>query len=138
MVTEERKENERHNRESSLCGETSTQQKVEEEELQAKLAKVKEEKEGHQQKLEQLQGSIEQQKKRVQELQTSVVSLYSKVVAVPSTEADTKRLKEIEARIEAINTERKKQQKLIDQEQDLIKEEAVLKFRLDEIEKEKP
>ena len=83
VVTEEKKENERHNHECSLCGETSTQQKVEEEELQAKLAKVKEEKEGHQQKLEQLEGSIEQQKKRVQELQTSVVSLYSKVVAVP-------------------------------------------------------
>lgn len=136
-VTEERKENERHNHECSLCGETSTQQKVEEEELQAKLIKVKEERESHQKKLEQLQNSVEQQRKRAQQLRSSIASLYNKVVAVPSMDADIKRLKEIEVRIEAINEERRSQQKLIEKEQELMKEEAVLKFRLDEIKKEK-
>lgn len=136
-VAENRKEKERQNHECSLCGETSTQQRVEEAELQTKLAKVKEEREGHQKKLGQLRNTIEKQRKKAQDLRASVTSLYNKVVAVPSSEADAKRLKEIEAQIEEINKERKSQQKLIEKEKELIQEEAVLKFRLDEINKEK-
>ena len=137
-VTDDRKENELHKHECSLCGETSTEQKVKEEELQAKLLKLGEEKEGHKKKLEQIRKSIEEQEKNAQTLKALVAKLYQEAVAIPSTETDLKRLKEIESRIEKINEERKSQQKLIENEQDLIKEEAVLKFRLDEIEKETP
>ncbi len=136
-VTENRKEKERQSHECSLCGETSTQQRVEEAELQAKLTKVIEEKVDHEKKLGQLKNTLETQQKKAQDLKTSITALYSKVVAVPSTDADIKRLKEIEARIEAINQDRKSQQKLIEQERKLIQEQAVLKFRLDEIKKEK-
>ncbi len=136
-VTKERKEKELNTHECSLCGETSNEQKIETEELQAKLNKLKEEREGHQKRLQQLRKSIESVTKRIQELRITIPLLYNELIAVPSTEADLKRLKEIEAEIEMINKERKDQQDLIKQEKDLLKEEAVLKYRLEEIEKEK-
>ncbi len=136
-VTEERKEKEFHQHECSLCGETSTEQKIEAEELKAKIEKIKEERAGYEVKSEELQKSIENEKQKVIDLKSQIPGLYNDVVAVPGIQEDQKRLEEIEARIEVINGERKKQKKLFDQEEELIQERGILKFRLDNIEEEK-
>ena len=136
-VTDERKKNEHFNHECSLCGETSNQQKVEEEELTQKFTRILEEQESHRDKLNKLKDTIREQEKKLKVQIESVSENYSKLVAVPSTDSDIKRLKEIEKQIDAINEKRKKQQTLIAKEQSLIKKEAVLKFQLNEINKKK-
>ncbi len=136
-VSEDKKGNERKNHVCSLCGETPTQQKIEEAELQAKIVRIKEEKDGHTAKLQELQKSIAFQKGTAEKLKKSVSDLYQQLIALPSVEVDNKRLKEVEVKIEAINKEREKHKELIEKKEELIKEEAVLKFQLQEIEKKK-
>jgi hypothetical protein len=136
-VTEQRKDNEREKHECSLCGETSTEKKVEEDELLEKLNRVKEEKLGHQEKLNQIQLNIKEQKNKSQSLKKFITHLSKNINEIPSIDSYNERLKAIEKQIEAINNERKNQQKLIEEEQSLIKEEAVLEFRLEKIKKEK-
>ena len=136
-VTADKKEKEREYHVCSLCGETSTEQKVEEAELLEKIAQIREEKSSHSNKLQQVEKIIDQRKKELASLKKSISDLYSKMEVVPSADSENKRLKEIEIQVETINNERNKRKGLIETKDELIKEEAVLKFQLDEIEKEK-
>lgn len=136
-ISENKKENERESLICSLCGEKSTQQKIEESELLEKIARIKDEKEGHSKKLLQIEKNIELHQEYVEKSERSIAKYLSDIIAIPSSDSDSKRLKEIEARIEEINSERKIQKEALDKKDDLMKEEAVLKFRLEEIEKQK-
>lgn len=136
-VTEERKEEELSDHKCSLCGETSTESRVEEAELEDKAKNLEEEKKGHENKLTQVNNTLKQQRQVKHTLKKSINEYYSKLVAIPSTEEDSKRLKEIEGRIDVINNERKAQKKLLDKKEEWIKEEAILKFQLEQIGKEK-
>jgi hypothetical protein len=136
-INESKKESERKKHICSLCGETSIQQKVEDAELQVKLEHIKEEKDDHKIRLQKLQRNISFQKENLENLKRSSSVLYEKVVTVPSVVSDNVRLKEIEAQIEAISKEREQQNQLIENEKELIKREAVLKFQMEEIDKEK-
>lgn len=135
-VDENKKANERLNHVCSLCGKKSTQQKIEESELLEKLVRIREEKVGHSAKLMQIEKTIAQIKENVFKLKNSLDDHYAKIIAIPSIESDSIRLKEIEVQIEAINKERNTQKELLEKNDELIKEEAVLKFQKTEIEKE--
>lgn len=136
-INESKRENERAKHTCCLCGETPTHKKVEESELDAKLANIKEEKDGHSKKLLELQKSIALQKDNAKKLKMFVAELHSKLIEGPSVERDNQRLNEIETQIDTIHKEREKQKGLFEKKDELLKEEAILKFQLQEIEKEK-
>ena len=62
---------------------------------------------------------------------------YSQIVSTPTLDKEVDRLKEIEIKIENINKERVKQKTFFDRKDELLKEEAVLRFQLEEFKKEK-
>jgi len=136
-VSDSKKTIERENHICSLCGELSTQQKVEKAELQAKIDRITEVKESHIKKLTQIEKTIAQHFETLKRLDILIAEHFSQVVSITPLDEDNKRLKEIEIEIESINKEREKQKGLIDNKDELIKEEAILKFQLEEIEKEK-
>lgn len=136
-VSESKKVQERASHTCSLCGETPTEQKIDEAELQEKAARIKQEIAGHNLRLKQVEKNISAQRRAIEKMKQSIAEYYGKLAAVPSVQADNDKLKELEDKIEAVNRDRKNQQELLDKKEQLIKEEAVLKFQLEEIRKEK-
>ncbi|TAJ07946.1 hypothetical protein DMA11_21870 [Marinilabiliaceae bacterium JC017] len=136
-ISENKKKNEQEKHVCSLCGEISTQQKVEETELLEKLYRIKEEKKKHLFKLQKITKVIDHRENELKTLKKSISDNYFKLVAVPSIDSYNRELKEIEAQIKRIYKERNEQKELIQKKNELIKEEAVLKFQLKEINNEK-
>lgn len=136
-VSELKKENERVKHVCALCGETSEQQRVDEAELRAKLIGIRAEKAGHTAKSLEIQKNISNRKEEMQILKTLVADLLSKLPDSTVVDIDNGRLKEIEYEIETLNKERNRSKELIEKKEGLIKEEAVLKFQLEEMVKEK-
>lgn len=136
-VSESKKVQERASHTCSLCGETPTEQKIDEAELQEKAARIKQEIAGHNLRLKQVEKNIAAQRLAIEKIKQSIAEYYGKLVAVPSVQADNDKLKELEDKIEAVNRDRKNQQELLDKKEQLIKDEAVLKFQLEEIKKER-
>lgn len=137
-VSELKKENERVKHVCALCGETSEHQRVDEAELQAKLVGIRAEKAGYTSKSLEIQKNISNRKEEMQNLETLVADLLSKLPDPTLVDADNERLKEIENEIETLNKEQNKSKELIEKKEGLIKEEAVLKFQLEEMAKNKP
>jgi len=136
-ISENKKEQERKDHVCGLCGETPKQQKIDEAELQNKFSRIKDEKNGYSNKIALIQNNINLQKIKAENQRKLLAEVYSKLVSVPSDVTDMNRLKEIENQIETITNERDKQRHLLNKREDLIKEEAVLKFQLGEIAKER-
>lgn len=136
-VDAKKKEKERKNHVCSLCGETSTHQKIDKKEIQEKLTDIKEEQSLYKVRLESLQKNIKTQQNNSVKLKESLQKINLQLNAIPSTKVEDGRLIAIESEIESINKERKKYKDLIERKEDLIKEEAVLTFQLTEIEKYK-
>jgi len=135
-VNETKRQNERTNHVCSLCGEIALQPKIEDDEILTKVSRVKGEVTVHEKKLKEITALIARQKNQSSELLNSAADLYSKLVALPSVESDLRRLKELEENIDTIVKERENQNQLYSQREELIKQEAVLKYQLEEIEKE--
>jgi len=132
-ITDERKQQEHEHHICGLCGETSKVQKVEEAEIMQKLERIASQRKRYEERLERLQITTEQKRKYKGVLQKTTNDLYAKVVGIPSTETDTKKLLELEQSIEAIQTERFKLAEELRQRDRLIAEQAILKFRLSKI-----
>ena len=137
VVSEEKKKMEYTSHVCSLCGEVPTHQKAELGELEAKSNKIKEEVKEHEKKLGEIEKNITQNRQLLNQLEDTAAKHYYSIVNLPSIDSDNKKLNEIEEQIEAINQERTKQRDLIEKREKLMQEEAVLRFQLDEIEKEK-
>ncbi|MFL0070560.1 hypothetical protein [Tenacibaculum maritimum] len=136
-VSQEKKNREKIDHTCSLCGEHSDVKKVEKEELLLKLNQIKEEKKSHKHKLTQVENNIVVHKENQKILENNIKVTYNKLVKIPSIDSDLKRLKEIEVKIEKKNKERSFYKELLEDKEELIKEEAVLSFQLTEIEKDK-
>ncbi|KQO31345.1 hypothetical protein ASF10_22165 [Flavobacterium sp. Leaf82] len=135
QVSDAKKENERDHHICSLCGEESTEQKVEESEILQKANQIKDEINGHNDKLKKINTTINDAELVVKKVKKSIQDHYGKMIAIPSIDSDNKRLKEIENEIALINKEREKHKNPIEKKDQLIKEEAVLNFQLEEIKK---
>ncbi|AWH86333.1 hypothetical protein HYN59_14995 [Flavobacterium album] len=135
QVSDAKKENEREHHICSLCGEESTEQKVDESELSQKVTQIKEEIVGHNDKLKQISTTIGKAEALIKNIKKSVEDHYGKLIAIPSIEPDNRRLKEIESEIALVNKERGKYKDSIEKKDQLIKEEAILSFQLEEIKK---
>ena len=133
-VSEEKKKKEHEHHICGLCGEKSTTQRVEQEEILQKIAKVREEKEVYQARYHEIVNLIESKEGFSKQTREESTQLYSQIVAIPSIQADIQRMEEIEKIIESIQTERKEKQGLIKKRDGLIAEEAVLRFQLNKIE----
>ncbi|WP_345951313.1 hypothetical protein ABDD95_07735 [Mucilaginibacter sp. PAMB04274] len=136
-VSEHKKEKEHVSHACSLCGETPTEQKIDEEELKEKAERIKQEINGHSARLVVVDKQILDLKLTINQLKITVANLYNKVIAVPSVHNEVETLKELEDKIEAVNRDRKNQQGLFDKKEQLIKEKAVLEFQLEELQKQK-
>ncbi|MGN6179325.1 MAG: hypothetical protein ACTHNW_09095 [Mucilaginibacter sp.] len=132
-VSDHKKAKEHHDHTCSLCGETPTETKVDEAELQEKAERIKQELTGHHTRLQKVEENILIQTQSLQKQDTIIAELYNQLVAIPSMQADINKLKELEDKIESIARERKNQQQLFEKKDKLIQEEAVLKFQLDDI-----
>lgn len=135
QVSDAKKENERDHHICSLCGEESTEQKVEESEILQKANQIKDEIKGHNDKLKKINSTINDAELVVKKVKKSIQDHYGKMIAIPSIDPDNKRLKEIENEIALINKERENHKNPIEKKEELIKEEAVLNFQLEEIKK---
>lgn len=136
-VSEKKKVQERQTHECSLCGETPTQQKIEEEELQLKAKRIKEEILAHQKKLEEVSNLILQKHSASSQLRELLAQKYEAMVKIPSLESDNAKLQELEKKIDTVIKERAQQKDLFENREKYIKEEAVLKFQIDELKKQK-
>jgi len=136
-VSESKKAHEHTSHTCSLCGEKPTEQKVDEAELKEKAERIKQEITGHQQRLQTVNKNITNQGQNLEKIRVAVAALYNQLVAMPSLQTENDKLKELEDKIEAINRDRKNQQQFFDKKDQLIKDEAVLKFQLDELKKVK-
>jgi hypothetical protein len=136
-VSETKKIQERQTHECSLCGETPTHQKIEEEELQLKATRIKEEILSHQKKLGEVSELILRKQTASSQLTELLTQKYEAMVKVPSLELDNAKLQELEKKIYAVIKERREQKGLFENRENYIKEEAVLKFQIDELKKQK-
>jgi hypothetical protein len=136
-ISDEKKKTEIENHVCGLCGEKPTQQKVEEPELLEKVNRIKSEREGYLYKLFQIEKTINLISESIEQKNILVTNYYTKIISPLDNENENRRLNEIEVKIEAINNERKAQVKEAEIKLDLIQKQAVLKFQVDEIEKEK-
>jgi uncharacterized coiled-coil DUF342 family protein len=71
-IAEDRKALERQNHVCSLCGETATLQKVEDDELDTTITEIREEKKGHQDKLDGIKKIIGNQKSKASTIKSSI------------------------------------------------------------------
>lgn len=135
QVSDAKKENERDHHICSLCGEESTEQKVDESEILQKVNQIKQEIIGHNDRLENISNTISNEETIIKKLKKSIADYYGKMISIPSIDSDNKRLREIENEIALINKERENYKNPIEKKDQLMKEEAVLNFQLEEIKK---
>jgi hypothetical protein len=135
QVSDAKKENERDHHICSLCGEESTEQKVDESEILQKVNQIKQEIIGHNDRLENISNIISNEETIIKKLKKSIADYYGKTISIPSIDSDNKRLREIENEIALINKERENYKNPIEKKDQLMKEEAVLNFQLEGIKK---
>lgn len=136
-VSEAKKTKERENHTCSLCGEIPTKQKIEEDELEEKSARIRQEIQSHSRKLEKVRQTYAVKADKLLQARNAAKGLYESVAKLPTLETEQQRLKEIEGLLDAIVSKREAQKKQLEQKEKLVREEAVLKFQLDEFEKER-
>ncbi|MBO9585255.1 MAG: hypothetical protein J7574_13920 [Flavobacterium sp.] len=132
-VSESKKEKEKENHICSLCGEEPKDQKIEQAEITQKSAQIQQEITTHQQRLEKIIKSLDEKKVLIGEAKKNVENYNEKISSLPSVEADNKRMNEIEEQIGQIGREREKNKEQLEKKEQLIKEQAVLDFQLEEI-----
>ena len=135
QVSDAKKENEKEHHICSLCGEESTEQKVEESEILHKANQIREEIEVHNDKLKKNITTIGNTEALIKKIKKNADDHYGKILSIPSIDQDNKRLKEIEDEIASISKEREKHKNPLEKKDELMKEEAVLNFQLEEIKK---
>ena len=135
-ISEAKKASELQDHICGLCGEAATDEKTETSEIEEKLLVIKEEKLACEGKMPQLLGTIESQENKVKSLKKAILNSHSKILPISDVDKHISRLKEIEGELEIINASRKELSSLLDNREELIKEQAVINFQLSEIEKE--
>jgi hypothetical protein len=133
-ISENRKAIEQQNHTCSLCGETSVDERNNNEELEASIANIGEERKGHNTKLKAIEKNIDDLNDSMSLTNSIIDELHKNLGSSNNFETDTLRLAEIEKRIEAINRQRRAQQELFAKHEDLIKEEAILNFQINAME----
>ncbi len=138
VVSQEKIKDESEHHNCRLCGTEATLQKIDNEELAAKIAKIIEEKTSYEEKKVKLKQKIANGKVEFDTLNANVLKLYSDFIKVPSTEKQQNRLKEIET---SINNTRSQLNELKDlnSKKDILRDQkAVVAYRLAELAKEEP
>lgn len=131
-----KEESEHHN--CRLCGKEATLQKIDNEELAAKIAKITEEKTLYEEKKTKLKQKIADGKKSSEKLNENVLQFYSDYMKVPSTQMAQKRLKEIEISLSSVRSQLN-EMKDLNRKKDVLKDQkAVVSYRLNELTKAEP
>lgn len=132
-VSEAKKEKEKDQHICSLCGEEPTEQKIEESEIQQKSGQIQQEIKSHSTRLEKIIENLGKKSLLIEEVKKNVEDYSLKISSIQSIDQDNNRLKEIEDEIARIGTEREKYKNPLEKKEQLIKEEAVVNFQLEEI-----
>lgn len=132
-VSETKKEKEKENHVCSLCGEEPTEQKIEQAEITQKSGEIQQEIKTHEERLGRIIKSLEEKAALIKEVEKAADDFNGKISSLPSVETDNKRLNEIEDEIALIAKEREKHKEQLEKKEQLIKEQAVLNFQLEEI-----
>jgi hypothetical protein len=132
-VSDAKKEKEKDHHICSLCGEEPTEQKVEESEILQKSEQIQQEIKSHSSRLESIIESVGNKLVLLREIKKTIEDYSAKISLIPSINQDNKRLKEIEDEIALIGKEREKYKNPLEKKEQLIKEQAVLNFQLEEI-----
>lgn len=132
-VSDTKKEKEKENHICSLCGEEPTEQKIELAEITQKSGQIQQEINAHEQRLVSIIKSLEEKEELAKKVKKEAENFNEKISLLPSVENDNRRLTEIEEEIARIAAEREKNQDVLEKKEQLIKEQAVLEFQLEEI-----
>ncbi|RZJ48370.1 MAG: hypothetical protein EOO19_07415, partial [Chryseobacterium sp.] len=131
-VSEEKKQKEHDTHKCSLCGETPTEQKIEDSELELKTKKIQDEITSHSAKLKNVSADLTEKNLLLNDLNQKISSAYEKLVSVPSIDRENSRMIELEQKIDEVAKARQSQRQLMETRERLIREEAILRFRLEE------
>jgi hypothetical protein len=132
-VSDDKKEKEKDQHICSLCGEESKEQKIEEAEILQKSSQIQQEIKIHNERLAKINKSLDEKSILIKDVKKKAEDYNAKISLSPSIEMDNKRLSEIEDEIALIAREREKHKDKVEKKEELIKEQAVLNFQLEEI-----
>jgi hypothetical protein len=132
-VSETKKEKEKENHICSLCGEEPTEQKIEQAEITEKSDQIQQEIKTHEERLVSIIKSLEEKDELAKLVKKEADDFNQKISLLPFVETDNRRLTEIEEEISLIAAEREKHKDTLEKKEQLIKEQAVLEFQLEEI-----
>ncbi|MWB95019.1 hypothetical protein GON26_11635 [Flavobacterium sp. GA093] len=132
-VSDDKKEKEKEQHICSLCGEESKEQKIEEAEILQKSSQIQQEIKIHNERLAKITKSLDEKSILIKDVKKKAEDYSAKISLSPSIEMDNKRLNEIEDEIALIAREREKHKDKVEKKEELIKEQAVLNFQLEEI-----
>jgi hypothetical protein len=135
-IGEQRKEKEKTEHFCSLCGEHSDVQHAEVDELNEKLGRLQNERDGHQLKLAEIKSATGKQRARINEFEITISNLIQQRDSLTDSEGDLDRLLAIEDELDNINVERAKQAESLSKKDTLMQEKAVLEFQLQELKKD--